>query len=247
VSAADPGFLSDPAAIAGARPRGPRTICSGTTGCWMAVMRLIGFVGRWACVPSEVAWPSSGWRYFASRPVVVATSRAGDSLDQEPLGGTGVIGDRIRASDAYAPGQPRNSFGPRGTTDRRPVRLPVTSAVRLQKQEGLDFQPVLRSGRRVSNPRPSAWEAGDRHLVPVDTGDCDPLNRRKCSESDEEGRRGPLPEIAIVRTVACSRFRPTRPVTCVDGHSEPQLATLHSPACGPVHSGTQSGPGTGSQ
>jgi hypothetical protein len=53
----------------------------------MAVMCLIGFVGRWACVPSEVAWPSSGWCYFASRPVVVATSRAGDSLDQEPLGG----------------------------------------------------------------------------------------------------------------------------------------------------------------
>ena len=76
----------------------------------MAVMCLIGFVGRWACLPSGVGRPSSGWFYFASRPVVVATSlviaatRApalatawhavakrgqmtggqGDSLDQEP-------------------------------------------------------------------------------------------------------------------------------------------------------------------
>ena len=79
----------------------------------MAVMCLIGFVGRWACLPSGVARPSSGWCYFASRPVVVATSlvigatRApafgdgilavakrgqmtggpGDSLDEESLGG----------------------------------------------------------------------------------------------------------------------------------------------------------------
>ena len=84
--------------------------------------------------------------------------RAGDSLDQEPLMGTGVISDRIRASDAYAPEQPGNSR-PRGTTDRCPARLPVTSAGQRKKQESRDLQPVLQSGRRVSNPRPSAWEA----------------------------------------------------------------------------------------
>ena len=76
--------------------------------------------------------PSSGEYLFASRPVVVATTlvigapRApafgdgilavakrgqmtggpGDSLNQLPLLGTGVISDRIRACDAYAPERP---------------------------------------------------------------------------------------------------------------------------------------------
>ena len=151
----------------------------------MAVMCLIGFVGRWAYLPSGVARPSSGWCYFASRPVVVATSLvigatrapafgdgilavakrgqmtggAGGLARSGTSRGTGVISDRIGASDGYAPAQAGNSFGPRWTTDRCPGRLPVTSAGRRYKQESLDFQLVLQSGRRVSNPRPSAWEA----------------------------------------------------------------------------------------
>ena len=37
--------------------------------------------------------------------------------------------------------------------------------------ETADYQGFAESGRRVSNPRPSAWEAEARHPVPVVTDD----------------------------------------------------------------------------
>ena len=61
--------------------------------------------------------------------------RAGDSLGQEPELGTGVISDRIRAYDAYAPEQPGNAFGPRD--DRS---LPGTVARHLGR-------PTLEAGK----------------------------------------------------------------------------------------------------
>src|SRR6516165_1120676 len=87
------------------------------------------------------------------------------------------------------------------------------------------------SGRRVSNPRPSAWEAETGRPVPADTGNFAVRKRREQYESGQEGCPRQLPETAVVRTVARSRFRPTRPVTwLLDDPSESQCSPVHPPA-----------------
>ena len=58
-----------------------------------------------------------------------------DSLDQEPDLGTGVISDRIRACDAYAPEQPGNSAEERGAQRSLPGKV-ADQLWRLEPEAG---------------------------------------------------------------------------------------------------------------
>jgi hypothetical protein len=148
----------------------------------ICLIRVVGSSGR---LPSRGSRASSGEDFFASRPVVVATTMVigaprapvfgdgihavakhgqmtggpGDALDQELLLGTGMISGGFRAYDAYAPERSLTRGAPLKTPDRCPRPLPVITLGAGRQPNGPDFDAFRESGRRVSNPRPSAWEA----------------------------------------------------------------------------------------
>ena len=95
-------------------PAIPSATVVGALGLWgVAALVRRGFVSGRARSWRRPRWVIGATRAPAFSPGIRASTKRGqmtcgprDSLDQEPDLGTGVISDRIRACDAYAPEQP---------------------------------------------------------------------------------------------------------------------------------------------